>query len=104
MAFDAKQIEPAWLIEKLPSFELAHAARLDLARAGIGSQQIEQLVLSIPSEFRTRWDTFVAEARPGDSLWFFKSSHDSWATLSGCSGFAVVRDGIPISGLVTLRS
>jgi hypothetical protein len=50
------------------------------------------------------WDRWVALRRiiePGDELYWFSTSHDSWRHLAGRSGYALVRNGEIIADIVT---
>ena len=46
------------------------------------------------------WEDLKSEMQPGDELWTFSSSPESWQALAGRSGIALVRNGIPIKTLV----
>jgi hypothetical protein len=46
------------------------------------------------------WEALKAEMQPGDELWTFSSSPESWQALAGRSGIALVRNGTPIKTLV----
>lgn len=47
------------------------------------------------------WERLKAEMQPGDELWTFCSSDESWANLTGSEGIALVRDGTVIAEIVT---
>ena len=46
----------------------------------------------------------TAAIKPGDELWTFMSPPDSWKNLAGRAGIALVRDGKPVSILVTFMN
>jgi hypothetical protein len=48
-----------------------------------------------------RWKQLVARMAPGDELWEFSSSPESWANLAGRSGVALVRGGEVIDSIIT---
>lgn len=48
-----------------------------------------------------RWIALLAQMRPGDELWEFSSSQESWRYLCGRGGIALVRDGEIVASLVT---
>lgn len=39
--------------------------------------------------------------KPGDELWEFKSPPETWRMFAGVAGYAIVRDGTPVGGVVT---
>ena len=41
---------------------------------------------------------------PGDELWVFASSRESWENLAGCAGIALVRDGEVVYETITMIS
>lgn len=43
-------------------------------------------------------------SEPGDEVWEFSSSRDSWEHLAGCAGVALVRQGVVVDISVTMRS
>jgi len=45
--------------------------------------------------------TLKAEIKPGDELWNFSSSTESWQQLAGRMGVALLRDGKVIQVLIT---
>ena len=51
-----------------------------------------------------KWNAFVMKAESGDQFWTFKSAPETWYSLSGTTGFAIVRNGQCIATLVTSRS
>jgi hypothetical protein len=104
MRIDTTEIRHEWLIEQLPSFDLNDAARYEFRRMQFEPERIEDMVARITPDFRTRWREFIASVVPGDTLWYFRSSRESWSTLSGRAGFAIVREGVPISGYMTWMS
>jgi lysophospholipase L1-like esterase len=54
-----------------------------------------------PTHFKRQWQQFKGSALPGDELWYYESG---WGFLSGEAGYALVRDGRVVDGLVTLVS
>ncbi len=50
------------------------------------------------------WRALVAAMRPGDELWEFCSSWESWKHLAGRAGYAVVRKGKVVSSIVTMMN
>lgn len=107
MRIDPSQISREWLIEPMPSFSAEQAARYDLRRLGVAEEGIARmLATALPRahERATEWEAFIALAEPGDALWYFSSPKESWGSLSGRSGFALVRAGAVIAAIVTAMS
>ena len=104
MKINVSDIRTDWLIEQMPTFELEAAARYEFQRMQFEEPRIEEMISTIKPDFRSRWQAFIGEARPDDSLWYFRSSRESWSSLSGRAGFAIVREGVPVSGFLTWKS
>lgn len=51
-----------------------------------------------------KWEALKARMQPGDELWTFASSPQSWRDLAGRAGIALVRDGQIIERLVTMMN
>jgi hypothetical protein len=50
------------------------------------------------------WRALVAAMRPGDELWEYCSSPESWQHLAGRAGYAVVREGEVVDGILTIMN
>ncbi len=50
------------------------------------------------------WEAMKARLQPGDELWTFASSKESWRNLAGRAGIALVRNGQIIERLVTMMN
>ncbi len=48
-----------------------------------------------------KWEAIKTQMQPGDELWTFASSAESWRHLAGRSGIALVRDKKVIASFVT---
>jgi len=48
------------------------------------------------------WEALKAAMQPGDELYAFHSSPESWHALAGRRGFALVRNGKVVRKVVTL--
>jgi hypothetical protein len=48
-----------------------------------------------------RWRQLLARMTPGDELWEFSSSPESWANMAGRSGIALVRQGEIVDSIIT---
>lgn len=48
------------------------------------------------------WQLMLKEMREGDCLHEFDSGPESWEMLAGCSGLALVRDGVVVSNIVSI--
>ena len=47
-----------------------------------------------------QWKELVAAMRPGDEIWDFDSSEESWIHLAGRGGIGLVRDGEVIEAII----
>ena len=50
------------------------------------------------------WEALKAQMQPDDELWTFVSPLDSWRSLAGRAGIALLRNGKPIAVLVTVMN
>jgi hypothetical protein len=77
-------------------------AEAEAANPGITDDRIERFPdAAKPFGFMNgEWEAMKAQMRPGDALWTFSSSSDSWQHYAGRSGIALVRNGTPIKTLV----
>ena len=50
------------------------------------------------------WEALKARMQPGDELWTFASSPESWRNLAGRAGIALVRNGQIVERLVTMMN
>jgi hypothetical protein len=51
-----------------------------------------------------QWLELVAQMQPGDELWEFRSPTETWQTLSGRAGIALVRNGEVVDSIVTMMN
>jgi hypothetical protein len=51
-----------------------------------------------------KWEALKAKIVNGDELWEFSSPPESWRSLAGRAGVALVRDGEVIDSIVTILS
>lgn len=49
----------------------------------------------------SRWEKLKATMRPGDELWEFESSGESWEKLAGRAGLCIMREGQIIDAIIT---
>jgi hypothetical protein len=62
-------------------------------------------IMSKPFAFlNDKWESLKARMQPGDELWTFSSSPQSWRDLAGRAGIALVRNGQIIERLVTMMN
>ena len=50
------------------------------------------------------WEALKTRMQPGDELWTFSSSPQSWRDLAGRAGIALVRNGQIVERLVTMMN
>ena len=55
----------------------------------------------VPSE---EWKEFKSQMKEGDEIRAFSSPRDFWENLAGRAGYALVRKGKAISGIVTMMN
>lgn len=48
--------------------------------------------------------TFKAQLKPSDELWYFDSPSECWQSLGGCRGMAIVRDGDIVDTYVLMEN
>jgi hypothetical protein len=79
----------------------------DTRRVSIAEAEAEHMVTDkrpepVPFGFLNQeWKALLAQMIEGDELWLFRSSPESWATLRGREGIALVRKGEVIERVVT---
>jgi len=49
-----------------------------------------------------QWEALKAAMQPGDELYAYRSSPETWRALAGRSGYALVRDGKVVREVVTM--
>jgi hypothetical protein len=49
-----------------------------------------------------QWEALKAAMQPGDELYAFRSSPESWIARAGRDGFALVRDGKVVREVITM--
>ena len=86
-----------WLEKKIS------VAEAEAANPGISDERVAKCPEAAkPFGFlHDRWEALKGEMRPGDELWTFSSPPKSWEDLAGRAGIALVRDGKPVSLLVS---
>ena len=50
------------------------------------------------------WNQFKSQILPGDKIFDFTTSPESWKKLAGRQGYVLVRDGVVIATFVTLMN
>jgi hypothetical protein len=89
-------IPAEWLKERISveQAERAHSVRLE----DLGPDPV-------PFGYqKNEWLELRSSMQPGDELWNYSSSAESWAHLAGRAGIAVVRNGTVVAHLVTLMN
>ena len=101
---DPKSIPTDWLVEKLDNTAFESVLRHDLERAQLIDVDVEQMIQEAVPKGQERWSEFTAKMIDNDEFWFFSNSKNDWASLSGRSGYAIVRDGKIIGAEITMKS
>jgi hypothetical protein len=57
--------------------------------------------LAATRAYRERWSALRGEMVPGDELWTFRAPDPGWACSAGRAGYALVRAGRVVDGVVT---
>lgn len=61
--------------------------------------------LALPFGFNNgQWESLKAQMQPGDELWWFSTSAQTWKDLRGRAGIELVRHGKPIAVIITLMN
>ena len=95
------EIPQRWLVECLTveEAELRNSSRIDDDRLTSHPE------LSRPfCGLNQQWEELKAQIKPGDELWTFASSSDSWSHLAGRAGVALLRQTRVIASLVTIMN
>lgn len=94
----APVIPAAWLVEKI-SVDAA-----ETEHPGVSDERVERFPEAAkPFGFQNgEWESLKASMKPGDEIWSFSSPQDYWKNHAGRAGVALVRDGVPITALVTV--
>ena len=54
------------------------------------------------SSLEAEWRLVKARMKDGDECWSFRSPPETWQHMSGRAGYAIVREGRPVDGVVML--
>jgi hypothetical protein len=95
-AADTPPIPKEWLDKKIS------VAEAEADNPGIMDDRLKRFPdAAKPFGFNhAQWEALKARMQPGDELWTFASSPESWQHLAGRAGIALVRDGKPIAVLI----
>ncbi len=55
----------------------------------------------VSPEWQVRWDTFTSKLQPNDELWYFEYFPQP---MTGGAGYCIVRDGVSVAWIATMRS
>ena len=93
----AAVIPAAWLQKKIS------VAEAETAYPGVKDDRSARVPdATKPFGFRHQeWEDLKAAMLPGDEIWTFASSPESWRDLAGRAGVALVRNGVPIKVVTT---
>ncbi len=96
-------IPKAWLERPVHAWTAADIMRDDLVSMAVPDVQIETLIARAPDKPGAgKLEAFLADVRPSDEIWRFKSPPDTWAKLCGRAGYGIVRDGRCVKIVVTM--
>jgi hypothetical protein len=94
------------LIERktIAELEAEYTLRPDQLHESDRSGPRAQFLLKPFGALNTQWEALKARMQPGDELWTFSTSAQSWQDLAGRAGVALVRHGEIIERLVTIMN
>jgi hypothetical protein len=82
--------------------EMSHWKKITLEEAEANPIRIRETgEMRVFGYMNDRWERFKAAMLPGDELYRFSTSPESWEHLAGRSGIALVRNGEIVGKLVT---
>jgi hypothetical protein len=89
-----------WLVEKIT------VAEAEAAHPGIRDERLRRFPdAARPFGFNNqKWEALKSTMQPGDELWIFCSSAESWKDLAGRRGIVLLRNGQAIAEIVTLMN
>ena len=64
-------------------------------------KESDELGLPISPHWQERWNNFALNLQPGDELWFWEYFPQP---LTGGAGYCIVRDGLSVAWIATMRS
>jgi hypothetical protein len=91
MAIPASDEEMSWREMTVSEAEAAHPGRRPGTEKPFGFNN-------------AKWEALKAAMRPGDELYAFCTSPESWRARAGASGVALVREGKVIREIVTMSN
>jgi len=94
------------LIERktIAELEAEHTRRPDQIHESDRSGPRAAMLLQAFGGLNAKWEALKASMQPGDELWTFASSPESWRDLAGREGIALVRNGQIVERLVTMMN
>jgi len=89
-----------WLVEKIT------VAEAEAAHPGLHDERPRRFPdAAKPFGFNNeKWEALKSMMQPGDELWIFCSSAESWKDLAGRRGIVLLRNGEAIAEIVTLMN
>lgn len=89
-----------WLVEKIT------VAEAEAAHPGLRDERPRRFPdAAKPFGFNNeKWQALKSMMQPGDELWIFCSSAESWKDLAGRRGIVLLRNGEAIAEIVTLMN
>jgi hypothetical protein len=101
-------MDSEWLIERCTTTDPDELQRQDFEGLELSDEKMKRFLKDRAEQHQrwvqTEWNPFVGQMLLGDELWRFCSPEDTWANLAGCAGYSIVRDGVVLDSLVTLRN
>ena len=98
-------IPNSWLTTRVASTDLESVQDREIRALGLSGPDRERLLAKgVSTAWKDKWQQFLAQMIADDELWAFESPPESWASLSGAAGYAIVRNGSPAITLSTRRS
>lgn len=93
-----------WLTVRCATVDGRDIWRDEIAALDVPEETQRQLLLEGERSQRwvdERWKPFIACKSPGDELWRYRSPDDTWISLAGVAGYAIIREGMIVKTLTT---
>ena len=98
-------IPESWLKERLETTDVQELSKRELTRLGLSESDLQALSAKGASPWwLEQWRVFISQMGAGDELWFFESPAETWNSLAGRAGYALVRSGRVVASLVSRKS
>lgn len=99
------ELPHSWLKERLTAATVDAILEHEVARLADGfTVAKEKLAALVEARPKEKWHRFLSVSRAGDELWNYSSPEQTWENFCGVAGYALVRDGVVVASVATLRN